>query len=172
MWECVIGHEPTSFQKKKSRDLKPKISAKYFFPSTFKNITSNREVGGDTVKNMIKVLLIALTSLVFNGVSFAQAKPATPATPAAPTMEKKTEMKSEKAQATVVTGRVTSVDAKTGKLTVKTKDKEVNLTTDSKSTEAALEKLKVGDTAKVFERGGTVIAASPVKAESKTKAVK
>ena len=81
-------------------------------------------------------------------------------------------MKSEKAQATVLTGKVTSVDAKAGKLTVKTKDKEVNLTTDSKSTKAALEKLKVGDMAKVFERGGTVIAASPVKAESKTKAAK
>ena len=122
------------------------------------------------MKNTIKVLVIALTSLAFNGVSFGQAKPATPATPAGPAMEKKTEMKSEKAQATVLTGKVTSVDAKTGKLTVKTKDKEVNLTTDSKSTKAALEKLKVGDTAKVFERGGTVIAASPVKAESKTKA--
>jgi hypothetical protein len=34
-----------------------------------------------------------------------------------------------------------------------------------------LEKLKVGDTAKVFERGGTVIAASPAK-ESKAKTVK
>ena len=42
-------------------------------------------------------------------------------------------MKSEKAQATVLTGKVTSVDAKAGKLTVKTKDKEVNLTTDSKT---------------------------------------
>jgi hypothetical protein len=83
-------------------------------------------------------------------------------------MEKKAE-KSEKAQATVLTGKVTSVDAKAGKLTVKTKDKEINMTTDSKSTKAALEKLKVGDTAKVFERGGTVIAASPVKAESKAK---
>ena len=81
-------------------------------------------------------------------------------------------MKSEKAQATVLTGKVTSVDAKAGKLTVKTKDKEVNMTTDSKSTKAALEKLKVGDTAKVFERGGTVIAASPAKAESKTKTAK
>jgi hypothetical protein len=117
---------------------------------------------------MIKVLLIALTSLVFNGVSFAQAKPATPAPPAAPAAE----MKSEKAQATVLTGKVTSVDAKAGKLAVKTKDKEVNLTTDSKSTKAALEKLKVGDTAKVFEKGGKVIAASPVKAESKTGAAK
>jgi hypothetical protein len=123
------------------------------------------------VKTMITLLLIALTSLAFNGVSFAQAKPATPATPAPPATEKKPEMKSEKAQATVLTGKVTSVDAKAGKLTVKTKEKEVNLTTDSKTTKAALEKLKVGDTAKVFERDGTVIAASPVK-ESKAKTVK
>ena len=124
------------------------------------------------MKNTITVLVVALTSFAFNVVSFAQAKPATPTTPAAPAMEKKTEMKSEKAQATVLTGKVTSVDAKAGKLTVKTKDKEINMTTDSKSTKAALEKLKVGDTAKVFERGGTVIAASPVKAESQTKAAK
>src|SRR5262245_56254145 len=124
------------------------------------------------MKNIINVLVVAFTSLAFNSVSFAQAKPATPATPAAPATEKKTAMKSEKAQATVLTGKVTSVDAKAGKLTVKTKDKEVNMTTDSKSTKAALEKLKVGDMAKVFERGGTVIAASPVKAESKTKAAK
>jgi hypothetical protein len=121
------------------------------------------------VKNVITLLVVALASLAFNDVSFAQAKPATPTTPAAPATEKKPEMKSEKAQATVLTGKVTSVDAKTGKLTVKTKDKELNLTTDSISTKTALEKLKVGDTAKVFERGGTVIAASPVKAESKSK---
>src|SRR5215813_5485217 len=119
---------------------------------------------------MITVLVIALTSLAFNDVSFPQTKPAAPATPGAPASEKKTE--AERAPATVLTGTVTSVDAKAGKLTVKTKDKEVNMTTDSKSTKAALEKLKVGDTAKVFERGGTVIAASPVKAESKTKAQK
>ena len=124
------------------------------------------------MKNILKVVVIALTNLSLNGVSFAQAKPATPAPPAAPATEKKTEMKSEKAQATVLTGRVTSVDAKAGKLTLKAEDKEINLTTDSKSTKAALEKLKVGDTAKVFEKGGKVIAASPVKAESKTKAAK
>jgi Cu/Ag efflux protein CusF len=121
------------------------------------------------MKNIIKVLLIASISLAFTGVSFAQAKPATPAAPA---QEEKTKTKAEKAQATILTGKVTSVDSKAGKLTVKTKDKEINLTTDSKSTKAALEKLKVGDTAKVFERGGTVIAASPVKAESKTKTAK
>jgi Cu/Ag efflux protein CusF len=114
------------------------------------------------VKNIIKVLVIASASLTFNGLSFAQAKPPTPATPAPPATEKKPEMKSQQEQATVLTGKVTSVDAKAGKLTVKTKDKEVNLTTDSKTTRAALEKLKLGDTAKVFARGGTVIAASPV----------
>ena len=124
------------------------------------------------MKNMIKVLVVALASLAFNGVSFAQVKPVTPAAPNAPATEKTPEMKSEKAQATVLTGKVISVDAKAGKLTVKTKDKEVNMTTDSKSTRAALEKLKVGDTAKVYEKGGKVIAASPVKAESKTKAAK
>ena len=124
------------------------------------------------MKNRITLLVIALTSLAFNDISFAQAKPATPPTPSAPATEKKPEMKAEMAEARVLMGKVTSVDAKAGKLTVKTKDKEVNMTTDSKSTKAALEKLKVGDAAKVFERGGTVIAASPVKAESKSKAVK
>ena len=122
--------------------------------------------------NMITLLVVALASLAFNDLSFAQAKPATPATPSAPATEMKPELKAEMAEARVLMGKVTSVDAKSGKLTVKTKDKEVNMTTDSKSTKAALEKLKVGDAAKVFERGGTVIAASPVKAESKSKAVK
>jgi len=121
---------------------------------------------------MVTFLLVALASLAFNDLSFAQAKPATPATPSAPATEKKPEMKAEMAEARVLMGKVTSVDAKAGKLTVKTKDKEVNMTTDSKSTKAALEKLKVGDAAKVFERGGTVIAASPVKAEPRSKAVK
>ena len=124
------------------------------------------------MKNMITLLVVALASVGFSDVSFAQPKPATPATPSTPATERKSEMKSERGEATVLTGKVTSVDAKAGKLTVKTKDKEVNMTTDSKSTKDALEKLKVGDTAKVFERGGTVIAASPVKAESKTKAQK
>jgi hypothetical protein len=144
----------------------------YFGSSIFENISSNRREGGDAVKNIIKVLVIASASLTFNGLSFAQAKSATPATPGSPATEKKPEMKSQQEQATVLTGKVTSLDAKAGKLTVKTKDKEVNLTTDSKTTKAALEKLKLGDTAKVFARGGTVIAASPVKAESKTKAPK
>jgi hypothetical protein len=69
---------------------------------------------------------------------------------------------STRAQATVLTGKVTSVDAKAGTLTIKTKEKEVKLSTDSPTTKAALAKLKVGDTARVFERGGHVIAISAV----------
>jgi len=127
------------------------------------------------VKNMIKVLIVALTSLALSGVSFAQAKPATPATPAtpgAPAMEKKME-RSEKAKTEGLTGEVTSVDAKAGTLTVKGKDKEINLAADSKSTKAALEKLKVGDMVRVSytEKDGKMIVSS-VKAESKTKAGK
>jgi Cu/Ag efflux protein CusF len=123
------------------------------------------------VKNMIKILVIALTSLAFSGVSFAQAKPATPATPAtpaAPAMEK-----SEKAKTNRLTGEITSVDVKAGTFTVKGKDKEINLVADSKSTKAALEKLKVGDTVRVSyaEKDGKMIASS-VRAESKSKAAK
>jgi hypothetical protein len=123
------------------------------------------------VKNMIKVLVIALTSLAFSGVSFAQAKPATPATPAtpgAPAMEK-----SERTRTNSVIGEVTSADAKAGTFTVKAKDKQINLVADSKSTKAALEKLKVGDMVRVSytEKDGKMIASS-VKAESKSKATK
>jgi Cu/Ag efflux protein CusF len=123
------------------------------------------------VKNMIKVLVIALTSLAFSSVSFAQAKPATPATPAtpaAPAMEK-----SEKAKTNRLTGEITSVDMKAGTFTVKGKDKEINLVADSKSTKAEVEKLKVGDTVRVSytEKDGKMIASS-VRAESKSKAAK
>ena len=123
------------------------------------------------MKNMIKVLVIALTSLAFSSVSFAQAKPATPATPAtpaAPAMEK-----SEKAKTNRLTGEITSVDMKAGTFTVKGKDKEINLVADSKSTKAEVEKLKVGDTVRVSytEKDGKMIASS-VRAESKSKAAK
>jgi Cu/Ag efflux protein CusF len=123
------------------------------------------------VKNMIKVLVIALTSLAFSSVSFAQAKlatPATPATPAAPAMEK-----SEQAKRNRATGEVTSVDVKAGTFTVKGKDKEINLVADSKNSKAEVEKLKVGDTVRVSytEKDGKMIARS-VRAESKSKAAK
>ena len=128
------------------------------------------------MKNMIKILVVALTTLSFSALGFAQAKPATPATPAtpaAPATEKKTEMKSEKAKTNRITGEVTSLDAKAGTFAVKEKDKEIKLTADSKSAKSALEKLKVGDMVRVSysEKDGKMIASS-VKAEAKTAAAK
>ena len=119
---------------------------------------------------MIKILVVALTTLSFSALGFAQAKPATPATPATPAApaEKKTEMKSEKAKTHRITGELTSVDAKAGTFAVKEKDKEIKLNADSKSAKAALEKVKVGDMVRVSytEKDGKMIASS-VKAESK-----
>ena len=126
------------------------------------------------MKNMIKILVVALTTLSFSALGFAQAKPATPATPATPpATEKKTEMKSEKAKTNRITGEVTSLDAKAGTFAVKEKDKEIKLTADSKSAKGALEKLKVGDMVRVSytEKDGKMIASS-VKAEAKTTAAK
>ena len=123
------------------------------------------------MKNSIKIFVIALTILAFSGASFAQEKkttPATPSTPAGPGMEKKTE-KSDKPKTSRISGEVTSVDAKTGMLTVKGKDKDVNLTAESSSTKKALEKVKVGDMVKVSytEKNGKMVASSVAKDESK-----
>jgi hypothetical protein len=119
------------------------------------------------MKTITKIFAACSKIFAFVALTSASAKSATPILAAPPT-----ETKMETDQATVLTGKVRSVDAKAGKLTIKTNDREVKLTADSKTTRAALEKLKVGDTARVFEKGGKVIAASPVKADSKTKATK
>ena len=126
------------------------------------------------MKNALRVFVLALITVAFSGISFAQAKPATPATPAtppAPAVEKKTEMKSEKAKTTRITGEVTSVDSKAGTLTVKTKDKETNLIADSNA-KGALGKVKVGDMVKVTyaEKDGKMLASSIAGAKAKKSA--
>jgi len=81
------------------------------------------------VKNALRVFVVALITVAFSGVSFAQAKPATPATPAtppAPAMETKTEMKSEKAKSTHITGEETYVDSKADEMTVQRNDRDSN----------------------------------------------
>jgi Cu/Ag efflux protein CusF len=101
------------------------------------------------VKNMLKVLVIALTALAFSGVGFA-ADTAT-----------KSDMKAEKPKAMSASGAVTAVDAKAGTLTVKTADKSLDLTAVSKA-KSALGKVKVGDTVKVSytEKDGKMNASS------------
>ena len=119
------------------------------------------------MKNMIKILVVALTTLSFSTLGFAQAKPATPATPATPAAPA-TEKKSEKAKTHQATGEVTALDAKAGTFEVKEKDKELKLSATSKSAKSSLAKLKVGDMVKVSytEKDGKMIASS-VKAEAK-----
>jgi hypothetical protein len=107
------------------------------------------------------VLMAAVGSLSPSGIGMAQSKPTSPPAPSSP-QEKDTEP--VRAAATVITGTVTLVDAKAGTLRVKTKDREITLTADAESTKSALQKLKTGDTARIFERGGKVIAVSPVEA--------
>ena len=128
------------------------------------------------MKNSIKVLAVALM-FALSGVSFAQEKsttPATPAMPASPATEKKAEMKSGKSKTHQDTGEVTSLDAKAGTLTVKAKGKELNLTVESRSTKAAMEKIKVGDTVRVSynEKDGKMIATSVKAAKSEKAAEK
>ena len=101
------------------------------------------------MKNMLKVLVIALTALAFSGASFA-ADTAT-----------KTTAKSEKPKAMSATGAVTAMDTKVGTLTVKTKDKDLDLTASSKA-KTALGKVKVGEMVKVSytEKDGKMNASS------------
>lgn len=122
------------------------------------------------MKNVLKVLVIAFTGLIFGGVSIAQDKKAEKMEKSAaekPMTDQKAE-KSTKAKSGTATGEVTSVDAKSGMLTVKTKDKDLNLTAESKSTKSALEKVKPGDTVRVnySDKDGKMVATS-VKTESK-----
>ena len=122
----------------------------------------------------IIVFVVDLFRVAFSCIWFALSKPASPdkpATPPAPAMEKKTEMKSETAKTTRITGEVTSVDSKAGTLTVKTKDKEANLIADSNA-KGALGKVKVGDMVKVTyaEKDGKMLASSIAGAKAKKSA--
>lgn len=120
------------------------------------------------MKSMIRLVLAALVTLAFTGVSFAQAKQATPATPAS--AEKKAEIKQEKPKASRITGEIVSLDAKAGTLTVKANGKEMSFTADTKGAKSALEKVKVGEQVRISyaEKGGKLVAHSVTEAKAKT----
>ena len=136
------------------------------------------------MKKMLKLVVVALITLAFSAVSFAApATPATPATPASPAVEKseKVEKKVEakekkaskaKAKAISATGELVSVDAKTGMLAVKVKDKEMSFTAQTKAAKQSLEKVKVGDMVSVSytEKEGKMVASSIKAAKAKKKA--
>src|SRR5437660_5542542 len=114
------------------------------------------------MKKVLRVLIVALITVAFGGVSFAADKSTDKSTDKSmEKTDKKTPVKSEKPKPTNTTGEVTSVDAKAGTLTVKGKDKEINLNAISRA-KAALGKIKVGDMVKVTytEQDGKMNASS------------
>jgi len=117
-------------------------------------------------KQIFKLVVVAVTALFFGGIATAQdtkAEKMGKSPVDSPKMEKSTKAKSGTA-----TGEVTSVDAKSGQLTVKAKDKNLDFMAESKSAKNALDKVKVGDTVRVTytDKDGKMVASS-VKAESK-----
>lgn len=118
------------------------------------------------MKNTLQMFVLALTTVAFAGLGMAADK----------SMEKAPagEAKAEKAKTTSATGEVKSVDTKAGMLTVKVKDKDVNLTAESKSAKSALEKVKVGDMVKVSytEKDGKMTATSIAAVKPEKKAEK
>jgi Cu/Ag efflux protein CusF len=117
-------------------------------------------------KNLSKLVVIACTALIFGGVATAQdtkSEKMGKSSADSPKMEKSTKAKSGTA-----TGEITSVDPKSGQLTVKAKDKDLNLMAESKSAKSALDKVKVGDTVRVTytDKDGKMVVSS-VKTESK-----
>lgn len=86
------------------------------------------------MKNALRVFVLALITVAFSGISFAQDKPA-PATPAPPAMEKKAEKGMEKAPDEKANKKAKT--KRTKKSTEKSKDK-----TEEKKAETTDKKTK------------------------------
>jgi len=126
------------------------------------------------MKSILRFLLVPVVTLTFAGAVSAQTGPtggtgpsksSTPATKSDTT--KSTEKKSAAAKTQRVRGELTASDAKAGMAKVKTKDKELSLSTESQEVKDSLAKMKVGDTVRVAytESEGKLM----LKAISKTK---
>lgn len=117
-------------------------------------------------KDLLKLVVVVFTALIFGGVSVAQDRKAEKMDKSSAGSSKME--KSSKAKAGTVMGEVTSVDPKSGQLTVKAKDKDVDMMAESKSAKNALDKIKVGDNVRVTytDKDGRMVVSS-VKAESK-----
>jgi Cu/Ag efflux protein CusF len=117
-------------------------------------------------KNILKLVVVAVTALFFAGVASAQDTKA--GKTGKSSADSQTMEKSTKAKSGTATGEVTSVDAKSGQLTVKAKGKDLDLMAESKSAKNALAKVKIGDTVQVTytDKDGKMVVSS-VKAESK-----
>ena len=102
--------------------------------------------------------LVGVGMLAMAGVSFAETMPAKPSNP-----QLGVESKTSPKQAT---GEVTFIEAKAGKLAVKTAEQDLSLNVQASATKKALESIKVGDKVNVSYRdqGGILVADAVSKA--------
>ena len=113
---------------------------------------------------LVTSCLVGVGMMAVSAMSFAQEdKPAKPAKPAEAGME-------SKAGAKRAMGQVTSVDVKTGKLAVKTAEKDLNLNVQASAAKESLESIKIGDNVSVTYRdqGGMLLADAITKSGQKT----
>ena len=98
--------------------------------------------------------LVGVGMFAVTGISYGQDMPAKPSKPGSGAVTKASEKRA--------TGEVTSVDAKTGKLAVKTADQDLSLNVEASATKKSLESIKVGDKVSVSYRdqGGTLVAST------------
>ena len=125
-------------------------------------------------KAFVTFFIVGAFMAANSGNSFAQVKAPGKAeqsmeekgSPARPDEQNMEQKGSSKRAAKRATGEVTSVDAKAGKLALKTKDKELDLDAKGTAAKKSLEKIHVGDRVNVAytEQGGNLVAQSVTKA--------
>lgn len=126
------------------------------------------------MRQLWSMVFAALFSLAFTGVGYSQGTPGSPNMPATPPAPaEKIQKKERKSKPEHVVGEVVSVDPKAGTLTLKDKDKEINLSVESKSVKKHLEDVKVGDKLGVSyteDSGKLLVQSMQVEGKGKTKA--
>ena len=118
-------------------------------------------------KTTLASFAVGIGMLAFAGLGQAQNLPSSPGAPGAP-MEKRG------GEANRANGEVTSVDAKSGKLIVKTSTEELSLDVQGSTAKQSLADIKVGDKVNVSyqDKGGTLVATSVRKTSESSEAGK
>jgi hypothetical protein len=134
---------------------------------------ASREINSQNKKEAVmkktayNSLAVGIGMLAIAGLSQAQGLPSSPGTTGAP-------IEKQAGATNHANGEVTSVDAKDGKLTVKTSKEELSLEVQGSSAKQSLADIKVGDKVNVSfqDKGGMMVATSVQKASAGSEAGK
>ena len=120
-------------------------------------------------RKIVSSFAAAIGMLAFAAVGQAQNMPSSPGKMNTPKAD--APMKSKASSAKKATGEVTSIDAKTGKLMVRTSTDELDLDVQGTAAKKNLANIKVGDKVNVSyrDKDGTLVASSISKASSNPK---